>query len=116
MIIVGIILIAAALITKKGRIERVGVVAVFLTFGHSVIADRLEEAERLRQRDDDEKNEKYRVQCYYKLQRYYYGKELCRTIYFITLGARSALVGVVIFLLYTPRRRLYRKHHPLKTQ
>ena len=52
MIIVAIILIAAAIISKKGRIERVGVLAVFLTFAHAGVADRLEEAEHHRQKSD----------------------------------------------------------------
>jgi len=113
MAVVGIILITAAIISKKWWVERVGVLAVFLTFWHASVADRLEEAEHHRQQKTNHQEDEHTVWCYHKLQKYYYGKELCRTIYFIALGARSALIGVVVFMLYTPRRRLYRKHHPM---
>ena len=108
--IVAIILVSVALITKKWYIERIWVIAVFLTFWHASVADRLEEHERHRQ---SQKKDEYWVWCYYKLQHYYYAKEICWTIYFVFLGAWSALVWVVIFLLYWPRRKLYRKYNPI---
>jgi hypothetical protein len=40
-------LITVALIAKKGWIEWIGVGAVFLTFGHASIAERLREREEL---------------------------------------------------------------------
>jgi hypothetical protein len=48
-VFVATILIVVALITKKGWIEWIGTVAVFLTFGHASIAERLREREALRQ-------------------------------------------------------------------
>lgn len=106
-------LIITALISKKWWIERVGVLAVFLNFCYIGIADRLQERESLRQKNNPVMNKHESVECYYKLPRFYYSKELCRTIYFIYLGAWSALVWVAIFLLYWPRRKLYRKYHPI---
>jgi hypothetical protein len=35
-------------------------------------------------------------------------------VYFILLGAWSALAGVIVFLLYTPWRNYYRKYHPIE--
>ncbi len=108
--IVAIILIAVALITKKWYIEWIWVIAVFLTFKHASVADRLEEHERKRQKEAPSKEG---VRCYYRLQHFYYAKEVCRTIYFVFLGAWSALVWVALFLLYWPWRKLYRKYNPI---
>lgn len=109
-VFVAIILIAVALFSGKGGIEWVGVLAVFLTFGHASIAERLREREELKhiQKDSIE------VHCYYKLPYYFYAKEACWLIYFVWLGAYSALAGVGLFLIYTPWRKYYRKWHPIK--
>ena len=42
-VVVGAVLIAVALVSRKGPVEWIGVVAVFLTFGHASIAERLRE-------------------------------------------------------------------------
>ncbi len=107
---VAIILIAVALITKKGHVEWMGVIAVYLTFGHVLIAERLREAEASRV----ERQEKILVECYKKIDWYYYGKETFWLIYFILLDAYSALAGIAIFLLYRPWRKYYRKYVPAK--
>ena len=106
-VFVGLVLIIAALITQRGLIEWVGVVAVFLNFGHVSVADRLREAEELRQQRKDPVS----VECYKKLDHYYFSKEIFWLLYFVLLGAWSALVGVGLFLLYTPWRRMYRRYH-----
>ncbi len=107
---VAIILSTVALITKKGAVEWMGVGAVYLTFGHIVIAERLREAEASRA----ERQEKILVECYKKLDWYYYGKETFWLFYFILLLAYSALVGIFVFLLYRPWRKYYRKYVPAK--
>jgi hypothetical protein len=109
-VFVGIILIAVAIIAKKGIIEWIGVVAVFLTFGHASIAERLREREELRHL----KRSPVEVHCYWKLPYYFYAKETLWFVYFILLGAWSALAGVMLFLAYTPWRNYYRKWHPVK--
>lgn len=109
MIFVATILILVALITKKGLIEWVGVVAVFLNFGYLTIAIRLQEHEEIRVK----KKEQVVVDCYKKLSYYNYSKELFWLIYFVLLGAWSALAGIFIFLLYGSWRKLWRKYHPL---
>ena len=111
--VAAIALIATAIISKKWFIEWIGVLAVFLTFCYIGIADRLQEREHLRQKKNHPTNKHETVECYYKLPWFYYAKETCRTIYFVYLWARSALVWVGIFLLYWPRRKLYRKYHPI---
>lgn len=108
-IFVTIILVAVALISKKGPVEWIGVLAVFFTFGHTQVSDRLQEAEAHRHKN----LEKVTVECYYKLNRYFYLKEICWFLYFVLIGAWSALAGVIIFLLYPRWRKLWRKYHPL---
>lgn len=111
--VVIVALVATALISGKSTIERVWVLAVFFTFCYTSITDRLEEREHHRQKNNPSIDPKEIVECYHKLPRFYYAKEICRTIYFVYLGAWSALVWVWIFLLYWPRRKLYRKYHPI---
>jgi len=108
-VFVASILITVAVVARKGWIEWIGIVAVFLTFGHASIAERLREREELRQI----KKTPIEVHCYYKLPYYFYAKEILWFIYFVLLGAWSALAGVILFLFYTPWRNFYRKHHPI---
>lgn len=109
-IVVSVVLITTAIISEKGLVEWIGVAAVFLTFGHASIAERLREREELRHL----KRSPVEVHCYWKLSYYFYAKETLWFVYFILLGAWSALAGVVLFLLYTPWRKYYRKWHPIK--
>ncbi len=109
-IFVAIPLIVVAVVTKKGFIEWIGIAAVFLTFGHASVAERLREREELRHL----KRSPVEVHCYWKLPYYFYAKEILWFVYFILLGAWSALAGVILFLLYTPWRKYYRKWHPVK--
>jgi hypothetical protein len=108
-IFVATVLIVVALVSKKGMVEWLGVLAVFLTFGHTSIADRLHEREANRYSID----KKVEVNCYWKLNYYFVAKEVCWFVYFYLLGAWSALVGVVVFLLYPLWRKLWRKYKPL---
>ena len=111
--VAGIALVTTAIISDKAYIEWIWVIAVFLTFCYIGITDRLQEREHLRQTNPNPVDKKHVVECYYKLPRFYYWKEICWAIYFVYLGARSALVWVAIFLLYWPRRKLYRKYNPI---
>jgi hypothetical protein len=109
-LVVLVVLVVVALITKKGIIEWIGVLAVLITFGHTQIADRLHEREARRYKIDKTAE----VECYWKLNYYFYTKEILWFVYFVFLGAYSALVGVFLFLLYPLWRRWWRKRHPLK--
>ncbi len=104
-VFVGIILSTIALISGKGIVEWVGVLAVLINFGHTQIADRLKEKEEKRFHN----NEVVSVDCYWKLNYYFYAKELCWFLYFFLIGAWSALAGVFIFLLYPLWRKTWRK-------
>ena len=105
-----ITLLFVGTISGKGPIEWLGVLAVFFTFCHTSIASRLEEREEHRKKITNLAD----VHCYYKLNYYFYAKELCWFLYFLIFGAYSALAGVLIFLLYTPWRKYWRKYHPIQ--
>ena len=109
-IIAAAALVLVALITHKGLVEWLGVLAVLVTFGHAQIADRLHEREAYRYSID----KKVEVECYWELNYYFYTKEILWFVYFCFLGAWSALVGVCIFLLYPLWRKYWRKKHPLR--
>jgi hypothetical protein len=103
------VLVGVALMTHKGLIEYLGVAAVFFTFMHATIAEYMREAEALRAVGTPDHD---LVKCYRKLPFYFYAKECCWFGYFYLLGANSALVGVIVFLLYQPWRKLWRQYHP----
>ena len=96
-------------VTGHGWVEWIGVLAVWGTFAHASIANRLEEkeAKRILQTGKSE------VECYRKMSRYFMLKESAWFMYFVLIGAYSALVGVVIFLAYGRWRTLWRTYHPL---
>ncbi len=95
--------------TGHGWVEWIGVFAVTFTFSHASVANRMEEKEGKRV----EKTGKPEVECYKSLQRYFYLKEICWLVYFVLVGAYSALIGTGIFLTYGWWRKTWRKYHPL---
>lgn len=97
-LLVGSILVCVA--TTKGQpIEWLSALAVFLTFMHTQVSVRLAEAETRRSNKQ--------VECAQKAVYYLVGKEICWFLYFAWLGAWSAEVGVVVFLLYP----IWRRYH-----
>jgi len=104
-------LVVVGLFSGKGLIEWIGVAAVFFTFKHTIISERLQEAEAERARVEG--LESVTVECYAKLGQNFIIKECLWFVYFALLGAWSALAGVIIFLLYPVWRKYYRKHNPL---
>ena len=102
MLVVASILLAVNLVCHKiFTIEILAAIAVLLTFGHAQIADRMAEQEELR--------DKPAVDCYKKLWYYFIGKECFWCLYFLLNHSYSALVGVIVFLLYPIWRRIYRR-------
>lgn len=108
-IMVSIILIITGLLSDKGWVEWIGVLAVFFTFMHASVAERLAESEGHRKT----MGEDIYVDCYYKLPKYFYLKEICFFFYFSLMGAWSAVAGVFIFLAYPIWRKAWRKRFPI---
>jgi hypothetical protein len=85
--------------------EYVGAAAVSLTFAHAQVAERL--------REQDAAREEPTVSCNVWSTRYFVAKEVLWAVLFLGIGAYTALVGVGLFLAYTPWRRFWRVHYPL---
>jgi len=83
--------------------------AVFMTFSHAGIAQRMEEQQRLKL----ERHGEAEVDCFYKLEPMFIGKETLWMITFAAAGLWSALAGVFVFLMYYPWCDAWRRHHPL---
>lgn len=109
LVFVAIVLVVVGIISGKGLVEWIGIIAVLFNFAYVQIADRLEEREAKRYHID----KKVEVHCYWKLKYYFYAKEISFFAYFFLLHAWAALVGVFIFLLYPIWRKAWRKYHPL---
>lgn len=104
-------LIATTLVLRGNYIEWFGVLAVFLTFKHDVIAFRLEAAE-----EDREEHGKPFVKSYKAQTQYFYAKESVWFIYFLLFSAWSGLIGVIIFLLYPTWHDIREKYHTKRKQ
>lgn len=89
--------------------EWIAVFAVYFTFKHASVSNRMEEQEGLRA----SKGEKITVSCYKKSTHFFYAKEVLWFAYFSLSGSYSALAGVIVFLLYGWWRKAYRKHKPI---
>jgi len=99
-----IVLVFTAIVSGRELVEWLGVFGVILTFEYTLIATRLGENEE----HGTQEEKKY----FKRLLLFYYLKELVWLAYFIILGAWSAIVGVVIFLLYGGWRIAWHKHSP----
>lgn len=96
------LVLLAVIIATGGRwVEYIGATAVFFSFMHAQVSDRMAEA----QADMPVPS----VECYRWSQRYFFIKEAMWLVYFVSLQAWSALVGVGVFLLYPVWRRYYRR-------
>lgn len=84
--------------------------AVFFTFSHASVAQRLEE----KQQQQLETHGEAEVECFRMLEAYFIGKEFLWMIAFIEMEAWPALTGVIIFLMFYPWREAWRRRHPLQ--
>lgn len=105
------ILIATALLSGKGWVEYIAVGAVYLTFKHASVSERLREANEANAKTATAET----TSCAHKLQQFFYGKEAAWVLYFLLIGAYSALAGCGIFFLYGWWRKIYREIHPRET-
>lgn len=104
-IFVALVLIGTALFFGENYIEWIGVLAVFMAFKHTVVAFRLEDTVQTMERHAHISHPKNRQ------AQLFYTKEILWFIYFVLLGAWSALVGVILFLLYPFWHKARKKYH-----
>jgi hypothetical protein len=88
--------------------EIVATAAVFFTFCHASVADRMQERQALMEKPD--------VHCYWKSNIYFMTKEALWITFFIMIQSWAALLGAVLFFLYPMWRKWYRKHYPLNRE
>lgn len=105
---VALVLFLVVFFLKNTPLEYVGALAVLFSFGHASIA------ERFREREEAKANPG--VSCFQKSLHYFLAKEVCWSVYFLGTGCYSALVGVVVFLLYPVWRKVWRSYKPLTTE
>ena len=99
--VVALVLMAVAACTGNHFREWVGAAAVWITFMHGQVADRLSADQAARPEAS--------VPCWRWAGRYFVTKEILWMLYFILSQTWSALACVVLFLLYPVWRRFYRK-------
>lgn len=85
--------------------EIIATAAVFFTFCHASISDRMQERQALMEKPD--------VHCYWKSNIYFMIKEALWITFFLMIKSWAALTGAVIFFLYPLWRKWYRTHYPL---
>lgn len=99
------ILTAVLVITGGDYVELIGGFAVWYTFMHAQVAERMSEKESRRAENASGDI----VECYRFERRYFMTKELLWFFYFLSLQAWSALVGVGVFLAYRWWRKVWRE-------
>lgn len=82
--------------------------AVFFTFQHGSVAERLRERQAVKQLAD--------VACHRRLDFYLYCKETLWVAFFLVNKSYPALIGCALFLLYPQWRKWWRRRHPLKLE
>ena len=103
--VVATVLLTVWALTGHRPIELVGCVAVFAGFCHASIAERMREREAARSVPS--------VECHAKSTWFFFAKEVCWLLYFVSMGAWSALVGCALFAVYPLYRKVWRRYHPM---
>lgn len=97
------VLSGVAVLTGNTATEWLGTGAVFLSFSHGQVADRMAERQAAMEKPD--------VHCWWKARYYFVGKELLWVAYFLAHRSYAALVGCALFLLYPVWRSWWRSVH-----
>lgn len=98
------VLLVVLIATNGGPVEVVGSLAVFASFGHAQVSDRLAESQATMHQPT--------VDCWRMARRYFVIKEACWLAYFMAHRTWAALVGVGVFLLYPAWRWFWRNRAP----
>ena len=98
--VIAVVLIVTVLISGSRFKEWIGALAVFFTFMHAQVADRMAEKQAAMPEPS--------VECHPFATRYYMTKEFLWIVYFVLSQTWTALAGGIIFLIY-PLWRKYRR-------
>jgi len=102
--VVFIVLFVITAIKNFENTEIVCSLAVWLTFMHGQVADRMQEKQAQMAKPD--------VDCYKWSNRYFLMKEALWITFFIMIGSFAALAGSVLFFMYPFWRKIYKKKWP----
>jgi hypothetical protein len=102
------VLALTCLALHRGPVEWLGSTAVFASFLHAQVADRMRERQAASARPS--------VPCHARSTHYFVIKECLWCGYFSAIGAWSALVGVALFLAYPLWRAWWRRAHPMAVE
>lgn len=100
---VAAVLVMVVAVFGKHWHEWLGALAVWLTFGHTCIAFRLQEAEEEREAQAGD----VLVECHWKAKYYFIAKEITWLLLFAILGSYTSMAGVFLFLAYPYWRRFW---------
>lgn len=104
-IVVALVLFVQLFFTHFNYPEIVASLAVFFTFLHAQVADRMQERQAILETPD--------VHCHWKLNWFFVIKEFLWISFFLMTSAYAALSGGVLFFLYPFWRKYWRKINPL---
>ena len=104
-IVVGAVLIVQLFFTRFALPEITASLAVFFTFLHAQVGDRMQERQATMEIPD--------VHCYWKLNWYFWIKEFLWISFFLMNGAYAALSGAIMFFIYPFWRKYWRKIKPI---
>jgi hypothetical protein len=96
------VLASVAVLGGNHAVEWIGVGAVWLSFMHGQVSDRMVERQAAQSAPD--------VHCWRWSRVYFAGKELLWVAYFLAHRSYAALVGCALFLAYPLWRAWYRRH------
>lgn len=105
-IVIGAVLIAQLFFTRFTYQEIICSLAVFFTFLHAQIADRMQERQAILETPD--------VHCHWKLNWFFTIKEFLWITFFLMTSAYAALTGAILFFLYPFWRKYWRRIKPLE--
>jgi len=106
-LIVGLVLLIQLFFIQFKLTEIICSLAVYYTFLHAQVADRMQERQALQVKPD--------VECYKKSNIYFMVKEALWVAFFVMTNAYAALSGAILFFLYPIWRKYYRKIKPIHT-
>ena len=104
-LIVAIVLFLQLFFTGFHAPEIICSLAVFFTFLHAQVADRMQERQAILENPD--------VHCYWKSNWYFATKEFLWIAFFFMTSAYAALSGAILFSIYPFWRKYWRKIKPL---
>lgn len=105
-LVVAVVLFVQLLFTRFAIPEIICSLAVFVTFLHAQVSDRMQERQALMEHPD--------VHCHWKSNWFFMIKEFLWISFFLMTHSWAAVSGAVLFFLYPFWRKYWRKIHPLK--